>query len=137
MHTHLRLREQNLAGPPAKFVRTASYDSALIKRLKLERLLNGHGEGKAGPYPRLVLVHVYIGTLKAWQLCFRLVQARQLQVMCIIRRFCADGCVNTVSFSPGGELLVSGEEIHEQLPLSQALSIFIRQDLPGSLLETA
>ena len=47
MHTHLRLREQNLAGPPAKFVRGATYDSALIKRLKLERLLNGHGEGKA------------------------------------------------------------------------------------------
>lgn len=79
MHARLRLREQSLVGSPAKFVSGVSYDSALVKRLKLDRLLNGHGKGKArvGLAPSWYLVHVYVETVKVWQPYTNLLQGRQ------------------------------------------------------------
>ena len=44
MHSLLRLREHTPARSPQAFVHEASYESDLIKRLKLERVLDGHGE---------------------------------------------------------------------------------------------
>lgn len=51
MHSHLRLREQRSAVSPTAFIRYSTYSSDHIKRLKLERLLEGHGEELAPAMP--------------------------------------------------------------------------------------